>query len=1319
MTVSIPSNTLEKFTTFGDLLRFLRRRVGLTQTELARTVGYSHTQISRLEQNLRLPDIPAIQSRFVSALILEEQPKAVARLLHLAANVSREDAPALGLCPYKGLNYFEESDADLFVGREALTTKLVERVLFMAVDESSNSRFLAVVGASGSGKSSLVRAGLIAALRWNQASTDWHIHLMTPTEHPLKNLAATLSDEMDVAAATLIENLVRDSYTLHRSAREKLSIENDGCLLLVVDQFEEVFALCRSEEERASFIDNLLTAASEKEGTVMIIIALRADFYAACASYPQLREALGNSQEYIGAMSDEEIKRAIEEPARRGRWELEPGLIDLLLHDVAHEPGALPLLSHALFETWQRRRGRIMTLSGYASSGGVRGAIAETAEAVFNDQLNRRQRVMARKIFLRLTELAGDESTADTRRRASFAELILKPEEAATTHEVLKMLADARLITTTEDAAEVAHEALIREWPTLRHWLEENRESLRLHRQLTEAAQEWQALNRTPDSLYRGARLAQAREWIETHQDEINGLEHEFLVVSIEAWDREAAEREEGRQRELTSAKELAETQRQFASHVQTRNRVLIAIGSIAILLALLAGIFGLQSRNEKRVAISRELSNAAVSNLETDPELSMLLALQALDTAYTGEAEDVLHRSLQSSRVRMTLSGHVGGVRALDISADGKTIAVASYGNELTIWETVSGQKLFSLPGSIARYSPDGTHLAIGGEDGFVTIWDIATQEKLLTMKGYNENGGIPYKRIVAVNFSPDGKLLASANWDGSFRVWDTVAGVEVFSSQSSASFTHGYVWGFERNRLTFSADGKFLIGLDNTDEGSKLSFWAVESNWELINQQMSSDLMSFSLDGKWLVSREGARYFNDMGGIALWDISNIDLENLDLSTSEAFVLSSTRESAITKFAFNVDASMLASTGSDGMITVWKLTSKGAELFMAFSGQADVLTDVAFSPDGTRLVTADTDGMVRLWDLTPQGVSEWFEIAGASEDFHGLAITEDGKYLVTTSLDRTAKIWQLTSGNELLAIPSHEGSLVDLAISPYGTLLATAEENHKAKFRRLYHNSGDATFELIDTLGSHKDTIYVSDIYPQAPISVVFSPDGTKLAAGGTSGTVTIWDAASGQELISNTAHSQRITGLAFNPGSNLLAIAGDSPDALAKVWDVTSGNEISTFLGHQDRRWGIEDIVFSPNGKYVATVAGDGSLRIWDPRTGQESLVLLGASNVNGVDFCPDGRYLATVSSEGTATKWDAATGEELVVYHGLGVPLEHVKITPDGKKIIVAGAGHIYGYIFDLEESIHLARSRTTRWFTLEECRKYLHREECPMP
>lgn len=256
-----------------------------------------------------------------------------------------------------------------------------------------------------------------------------------------------------------------------------------------------------------------MSAAYQEDGSGMVGIALRADFYAQCAQFNLLRQAISQHQEYIAPMTNDELRREIEEPAQRGHWELEPGLVDMLLHDVGAdvghtpEPGALPLLSHALLATWQRRRGRTMTLSGYSASGGVRGAIAETAESVFYDLLEPDQREVARQIFLRLTELGGETSMADTRRRVNIEELVSRPDKRAVVHEVLLTLADARLITTGQDTAEVAHEALIREWPTLRDWLEEDREGLRLHRRLTEVAQEWDASGRDPGVLYRGARL--------------------------------------------------------------------------------------------------------------------------------------------------------------------------------------------------------------------------------------------------------------------------------------------------------------------------------------------------------------------------------------------------------------------------------------------------------------------------------------------------------------------------------------------------------------------------------------------------------------------------------------------------------------------------------------------------------------------------------------------------------------------------------------------------------------------------------------------
>src|SRR5215213_1787843 len=804
MITSIPESTLEKFTTFGDLLRFLRRRAGITQLELSIAVGYSDAQISRLEQNLRPPDIPTIEARFVSALGLEEESKAVARLLDLAANVRREDAPGLGLCPYKGLNYFDEADADLFVGREELTSSLVERVLTMSSSRMSNQlRFLAVVGASGSGKSSLVRAGLVPALRWNKQSIDWQLHILTPTAHPLESLAASLTQENSsmAATATLMDDLERDPRSLQIFAKRKLGAKDGSHLLLVIDQFEELFALCHSEDERAMFVGNLLTAASEVDGPIITLITLRADFYAHCANDIQLREALAKNQEYIGAMSSDELRRAIEEPARRGRWEFEPGLVELLLHDIGPEPGALPLLSHALLETWQRRRGRMMTLSGYTSSGGVRGAIAETAETVFTDQFTHEQQEIARRIFLRLTELGDETATGDTRRRATFRELILKPEERDATHSVLKALADARLITTSEDTVEVAHEALIREWPTLRGWLEDNREGLRLHHQLTESAQEWDSLNREPDMLYRGARLTQVQEWPQTRAGELNQVEREFLEDSLLWAQQEAAERETQRQRELEAAQKLAESEKQraeeqtsFANQLSKRALYLTGAFMIALIMAFTALYFGSRARetavtaqNDRRLATARELAAAALNNLEVDPERSILLALRSAETTRAADGSvlpetiEALHHSIVASPIRLTLTGHQNWVVSTTFRPDGKVLASIEKDGRTILWDAGSGEEIRRFPGSTRlsdafgtqrlAFSRDGTRLAIA-DSNLIKIFDAASGDLLLTLTGHQFD-------IWAIAFSPDARHLASGgSTDGNVRIWDLSTG-------------------------------------------------------------------------------------------------------------------------------------------------------------------------------------------------------------------------------------------------------------------------------------------------------------------------------------------------------------------------------------------------------------------------------------------------------------------------------------------------------------------------------------------------------------
>jgi formylglycine-generating enzyme required for sulfatase activity len=426
-----------------------------------------------------------------------------------------------GESPYMGLRYFDTSDAALFYGREALTDELLRRV--------QKEPFIAIVGASGSGKSSVARAGLIPA--WKSA-TSGTAHVITPGAHPLESLAVSLTRESEsvTATSTLIDDLMKDARSLRLYVHKMSTGSAESNLLLVIDQFEETFTLCKDPTERKAFIENLLSLTDDDAEHIVarVVITLRADFYHHCFEYEGLRLTLEKHQANIGTMTSEELRKAITVPAENNGWDFQPGLVDLILGDVGMEPGALPLLSHALLETWKRRQGGTLTLQGYADAGGVKKAIAQTAESVY-DSLSPTEQTIARGIFLQLTELG--EGTQDTRRRARLNELARSTDQQLL-EKVLKTLTDARLVTTQEDTAEVAHEALIREWRTLRKWLEEDRDSLRLHRHLTESAAEWQRHGREAGELYRGARLKQVQEWLKGRSDPLSPLEREFLQAS-------------------------------------------------------------------------------------------------------------------------------------------------------------------------------------------------------------------------------------------------------------------------------------------------------------------------------------------------------------------------------------------------------------------------------------------------------------------------------------------------------------------------------------------------------------------------------------------------------------------------------------------------------------------------------------------------------------------------------------------------------------------------------------------------------------------
>lgn len=1256
---------------------------------------------------------PSLQTRETYQLLLRgEKPLALdipleQKVVKSARATEAIEPPAPGKAPFKGLMYYEESDAGLFFGREQLAGRLASRL--------KEWGFLAVIGASGSGKSSLLRAGLVPAIRQDQdiespiliggRAASRQIHILTPSAHPLENLAATLVSGKPGAMPVnaLAAAMSKDSGGLLDYVRNIL----ENPLLLIVDQFEELFTLCRQESERNAFIDNLLAAVrqGQEDSMVSVVIALRADFYAHCAHYTELREALARRQEFIGQMSTQELRRAIEKPAQEGGWEFEPGLVDLILRDVGQEPGRLPLLSHSLLETWKRRQGRKLSLVGYAASGGVHSAIARTAESVYQ-KLSPRQQGIARNIFLRLTELGdqvgNEDAMAGTRRRASLEELLslvaLSEEGRGEIGFVLNTLVDARLVTTEERTAEVAHEALIREWPSLRQWLAEDREGLALHRHLTEAAQAWENRNRDSSELYRGARLGHAREWSAGHDHELNSLELEFLNASRQKEDQERIAQEVQRQRELEAARNLAETRALSASRLRKRAVVL----SIALVLAAIFGgaamVLGQQARQKAQIAVSRELAAAAVSNLQVDPELSILLAIQAVEKTNTLEAENALHQALLASRLVAAFPARSQAVFAVALSPDGKRLASAGMDEEIYVWEIGD---LADLPrrepayklsnpldynvavvtaGYTLAFSPDGSRLAAVAEKHSVKIWDAASGQLLLILSGHQGD-------VISLDFSPDGKRLATSSGDGTAIVWDAVTGQQLVALPTSESLVS----------VRFTPDGKRLI----TGEGQGIArFWDLETApaEELFSLTFDVDTegsiaaIAFSPDGKSLAI--GADNF-----IKVWDYEEI---LIDPASNSMYTLYG-HNNVSNYITFTPDGSQLITASSDGTTRVWD-ANNGQNLII-LPGASPVFS-LALSPDGIRPITAHADGTVRIWDISPTASHESWVIYPA---FKG-RLSQDRKQLVTyfnpdfsqgkVKFER----WKL-SADQIQEISSilvdHGARVFGYAYNPEQPFYVTVGLDMLAKVWDAKDGQLKRSFPVgaEGTSTGHASLIFGAD----------FNPEGTLLATGDEDGKVILWDLGSGEVVRSLAGHDDRIRGVTFSPDGTLLATT--SFDRTARIWDVDRGQLLYTLIGHSE--W-VTNAFFSPDGNRLLTGSLDSTARMWDVKTGEELMVLKDqTSPVAGLDFSPDGTRIVGGSVNNTAIVWDAATGQAQLTLPGF-----HAFFGSEGKSLVtITYDGIVMGFNLDVEELVSLAQRRASRSLTSEECQKYLHTFTCP--
>jgi WD40 repeat protein len=1181
------------------------------------------------------------------------------RVLLTQISTTFQQKPFDGRCPYRGLEAFGEDDAEYFFGRERLVTELVERV--------KQARCVVIAGPSGSGKSSLVRAGLIPALKNGVLphSNRWRYEMLTPGRSLLDELARVASS---LAASNVADRLkawdeirakvMTDATLLHKSAEVALGDGRKRRALIVVDQFEETFTQVVREDERAAFLNLLTHAATVEAGRATVVFVLRSDFISNCATYPALNDLINTPSYFfqVGAMQPGELVSAIARPALQVGLRIDPDLIAQIINDMQDEPGALPLMQFALKDLFdaQQATGLIaLTLEGYLARGGLHRALECHADAAFA-QLNSKEQEIACDIFMKLIQLGRGTGTPDTRRTALLSGLSSTKTDRATVEAVVQKLADARLVMTdTQDGLRtitLVHDTLINAWPWLRQLVNENRKAIELQNEIDYDAQEWEQNSRDSSYLYTGARLATVREKLVAKQLALSELAQTFVNASREVED--AARRAEAVRQQAELEKE-----RKNAARLAARNRIITGVGLLAIVLAIAAITFGLQSstnagqaqaantrsaqslstaqaeaqsrataeanalaqrdeaQRQAQLALSHHLAAQALAYAKDKFDLSVLLGIEALELADTLEARNSLLTSLyHHPRILGYLRGHEDTVFSVAFSPDGKVLASGSGDGTVYLWDIATRQpvgQLMSESGigpavTSVAFSPDGKLLASSSEDGTVHLWDLITHQTL----GEPLIG--PAARVTSLAFNPDGEILASGSGDRTVWLWD----VKTHQPLGEPLIGHtGPVFS-----VAFSPNGK-IIASGSLDKTVRL--WDVTTHQTLgeplsgHSEEVTS--LAFNPDGEILASGSGDRT------VWLWDVKTHQPlgEPLIGHTGPVFSV-----------AFSPNGKIIASASWDSTVQLWNKESH-QPLSEPLTGHTGAILSVAFSPDGKVFASASWDRTVLLWDMAERQRLGTF-LNGHNDEVTSLAFSPDGQTLASGGCsyadgkcdEGDVQLWNMTS-HELLGKPftKYSEKVTSVAFSPDGTVLASGSADGTVQFWDM------ATGQLVaEPLGQHSGEV----------TSIAFSPDGKVLASGSADKTVRILDIATYRLWVDPlSGHSNRVTSLAFNPNGTVLA--SGSADGTVQLWDAETYQLLKEPLTkHSDQ---VTSVAFSPDGTVLASGSADGTVQLWDMATGQLlGEPLLGHSNqVTSLAFSPDGTVLVSGSTDGTMQLWD----------------------------------------------------------------------------
>jgi WD40 repeat protein/DNA-binding SARP family transcriptional activator len=1190
------------------------------------------------------------------------------------AELPEPEPRQVGRCPYRGLDAFREEDAPFFFGREDSTARLVE-----AVEQGHPA--IVIVGSSGSGKSSLVGAGLLPRLR---QAPDWLIATFRPGESPFRALAGVLlpllepelseTDQL-LEAAKLAEALCRGDLALCLVVERVLQKHaSAGRLLLFADQFEELYTLCPEPGLRQLFLKELLSAvgvAGEgRDSPLVLLIALRADFVEQALAHRPFADALQDVALMQRPMTREELQAAVERPAEKQGAAFEPGLVDRILDDVGEEPGHLPLLEFALTLLWERGRAGWLSHADYEEIGRVEGALARYAEEIYGD-LGPADQERARQVFLQLVHPGNGKP--DTRRSATRAEI---GEE---NWSLTQYLADKRLAVTGRHAAgietvELVHEALIVGWDRLQSWIEADRAFRTWQERLRAVMRQWEESGRDGGALLRGAPLALAEGWLAERHDEVGEAEREFIEASIALRERRAVEREAQQKRELNAAKRLALSERR-------RRNVLLALASVLVVgaaVALVLAAYSFRQRREALRAYSISLAahaRRALDELDTGTALALALKANDLDEPPVQSRRVLLDAAYSPGArggfdVESLFEGVRGPATALDISRAADVALIGLADGKIVVWDLASGEELDRLTGHTAgvndiAFGPEGSIALSGGNDSQVILWDLTAGQEIRRLDGHS---GI----VRAVDISAGGRLAVSGGFagesydaPGELIVWSLETGEEVRRFE-------GHVAGVVDAAL--SPDGQTLVSSSGdaeavTDTGTAAegtregeSFfdmirWDVQTG-EIVHRfgRLAQDVFSLSLtpDGSRVLA---GSYYNEAASV--WDVA----------TGERLLSLDQHPDAVRAVAFASDGRRAVAGFRDGTVVVWNLVEAEPVVYLRAHGAA--VLDVAVTPDGRRALSAARDGTLVLWDLVD--AAEIQRLRGHSMMVYDVAFTDDGHRALscsgaaspgTSTSNATVKLWDLQTGDALRSFEIPIGVLFQVAVSPNGKTALVSSPAPVVSILDV------GSFAQAGVLAGHEGWVPCLE----------FAPDGRQALSCSVDGTLIVWDLQNREVLHRLAAHGQGLWSIAVSPdGRTALSDSGDSTgEASMILWNLETGQKTHTFSrSDQPTGAGVGGIAYLPDGRSAISCEGDGLLIEWDLETGEEIRRLGTHSSLRTrIVVAPDGRLALTSGMDGTLALWDLETGEAIRRWGGHGAIFD-IAIAPDGQTALVGSS------------------------------------------